>query len=188
MKNIKQSLFLKIEKHIGEFVYGGMDGCVTTFAVVAGSVGAKLNTSVILILGFANLLADGFAMSVGAYLSAKSEHENNLKKLKLDNNHKYLLLEDKNLPIRKGVATYLSFISIGLIPLTIYVFNQWFPLHQNLFLLTSIATGIGFLSIGYLKSKMNHIAVWKGMMETLILGALAAIVSYYVGFFIEQII
>ncbi|MEL6132877.1 MAG: VIT1/CCC1 transporter family protein [Bacteroidota bacterium] len=63
----------KYEEYLGEFVYGGIDGSVTTFAVVAGSVGADLSISVILILGLANLLADGFAMSVGAYLSTKSE-------------------------------------------------------------------------------------------------------------------
>ena len=69
-------IFKRFEKYLGEFVYGGIDGCVTTFAVVAGSVGAGLESAVIIILGFANLLADGFAMSVGAYLSSKSNKEN----------------------------------------------------------------------------------------------------------------
>tara|TARA_R110002096_G_scaffold83876_7_gene194188 strand:- start:12094 stop:12837 length:744 start_codon:yes stop_codon:yes gene_type:complete len=66
----------KWQDFIGEFVYGGIDGSVTTFAVVAGSAGAGLDASVIIILGFANLIADGFAMSVGSYLSNKSEIEN----------------------------------------------------------------------------------------------------------------
>ena len=66
----------RYQEYLGEFVYGGIDGCVTTFAVVAGSVGANLDSAVILILGFANLLADGFAMSIGAYLSTKSERDN----------------------------------------------------------------------------------------------------------------
>lgn len=64
------------QEYLGEFVYGGIDGAVTTFAVVAGAVGAELSMSIILILGFANLLADGFSMSVGAYLSTKSELDN----------------------------------------------------------------------------------------------------------------
>ena len=68
--------FLKhIRNYLGEFVYGGIDGSVTTFAVVAGAVGASLDSSIIIILGFANLLADGFSMSVGAYLSKKSERD-----------------------------------------------------------------------------------------------------------------
>jgi len=62
-----------LQKYLSEFVYGGIDGCVTTFAVVSGAVGANLETSVILILGFANLFADGFSMSVGAFLSEKSK-------------------------------------------------------------------------------------------------------------------
>jgi VIT1/CCC1 family predicted Fe2+/Mn2+ transporter len=66
----------RFQEYLGEFVYGGIDGSVTTFAVVAGSAGAALNSEVIIILGFANLLADGFAMSVGSYLSTKSEKEN----------------------------------------------------------------------------------------------------------------
>ncbi len=65
----------KWNDYIGEFVYGGIDGSVTTFAVVAGSAGAGLDSSVVIILGFANLIADGFAMSVGSYLSNKSELE-----------------------------------------------------------------------------------------------------------------
>ena len=71
----KNKRFAQLDKYLGEFVYGGIDGCVTTFAVVAGAVGANLNSNIILILGFANLLADGFAMSVGAYLSAKTEKD-----------------------------------------------------------------------------------------------------------------
>ncbi|MFA7325595.1 MAG: VIT1/CCC1 transporter family protein [Candidatus Kapaibacterium sp.] len=65
----------KFQKYLSEIVYGGIDGSVTTFAVVAGAVGADLGSSVILILGFANLVADGFSMAVGAYLSSKATHE-----------------------------------------------------------------------------------------------------------------
>ncbi len=62
-------------KYIGDFIFGGLDGIITTFAVVSGVVGANLGSSVILILGLANLFADGFSMAVGAYLSSKSENE-----------------------------------------------------------------------------------------------------------------
>lgn len=66
----------RFQEYLGEFVYGGIDGSVTTFAVVAGAAGASLDSKVVIILGFANLIADGFAMSVGSYLSTKSEKEN----------------------------------------------------------------------------------------------------------------
>ncbi|MFT7381641.1 MAG: VIT1/CCC1 family predicted Fe2+/Mn2+ transporter [Roseivirga sp.] len=68
--------FAKFQEYIGEFIYGGIDGSVTTFAVVAGAAGAHLDSAVVIILGFANLFADGFAMSVGSYLSTKSEKQN----------------------------------------------------------------------------------------------------------------
>ena len=51
--------------YLRDWIYGGIDGAVTTFAVVAGVLGADLSVTIILILGFANLLADGFAMAAG---------------------------------------------------------------------------------------------------------------------------
>jgi VIT1/CCC1 family predicted Fe2+/Mn2+ transporter len=62
-------------QYIGDMVYGGLDGIVTTFAVVAGVAGAELGAGVVLILGLANLFADGLSMATGAYLSSKSERE-----------------------------------------------------------------------------------------------------------------
>lgn len=72
----EKRFFARFQEHLGEFVYGGIDGSVTTFAVVAGAAGAGLDSAVVIILGFANLIADGFAMSVGSYLSTKSEKQN----------------------------------------------------------------------------------------------------------------
>lgn len=62
-------------QHLGDFVFGGIDGVITTFAVVAGTAGAELSAGVVLITGLASLLADGFAMGVGNYLSIRSDHE-----------------------------------------------------------------------------------------------------------------
>ncbi|MHB8897292.1 MAG: VIT1/CCC1 transporter family protein [Thermoguttaceae bacterium] len=62
-------------RYLKSAVYGGLDGIVTTFAVVAGVAGAELSAGIVLILGFANLLADGLSMAVGDYLSTKSELE-----------------------------------------------------------------------------------------------------------------
>ena len=61
--------------YLKDFVYGGMDGTVTTFAVAAGAIGAGLPSTVVIILGLANLLADGFSMAVGNFLGTKSENE-----------------------------------------------------------------------------------------------------------------
>ncbi|MEK7672460.1 MAG: VIT1/CCC1 transporter family protein [Patescibacteria group bacterium] len=72
---------------VPDFVYGGIDGAVTTFAVVAGVEGASLSVTVILILGFANLFADGFSMSVGKYLSDKANLEQYEKIRKIEFKH-----------------------------------------------------------------------------------------------------
>jgi vacuolar iron transporter family protein len=62
-----------IADFIQDIVYGGNDGIVTTFAVVAGGTGADLSVGIIIIMGIANLIADGTSMASGAYLSIKSE-------------------------------------------------------------------------------------------------------------------
>ena len=71
----RQSLFGKYDSYVPEFVYGGIDGAVTTFAVVAAAAGAELGAGVVLILGISNMLADGLSMSVGSFLSTKSDCE-----------------------------------------------------------------------------------------------------------------
>jgi len=58
-----------------DWIYGGIDGAVTTFAIVSSVVGSKLASLVIIILGVSNLIADGFSMAASNYLGTKSEHE-----------------------------------------------------------------------------------------------------------------
>jgi VIT1/CCC1 family predicted Fe2+/Mn2+ transporter len=80
----RNSWMSKFELYLPELVYGSMDGIVTTFAVVAGSAGADLTISIILILGLSNLIADGLSMSIGSYLSKKSEQDNYNKHLRIE--------------------------------------------------------------------------------------------------------
>lgn len=61
--------------YLRDWVYGGIDGAVTTFAVVAGVIGARLSPATILILGAANLVADGFSMAASNYLGTRTEKE-----------------------------------------------------------------------------------------------------------------
>lgn len=91
-----------LTKYLPEFVYGGIDGLVTTFAVVAGSTGANLPLNVVLILGFANLFADGFSMSVGAYMAEKAEH---------DTYHKHIQIEKQKIA-KKSKAKIASLRNI----------------------------------------------------------------------------
>ena len=61
------------EAYLGEFVYGGIDGIVTTFAVVSAVAGAGYEAGVMLVLGFANLISDGISMGFSSYLAEKTE-------------------------------------------------------------------------------------------------------------------
>lgn len=65
----------KGEGPLGDFVLGGVDGVVTTFAVVAGSAGGQLSVGTVIILGLANLLADGFSMGISNYLGTRSRQQ-----------------------------------------------------------------------------------------------------------------
>lgn len=62
--------------YLRDWVYGGIDGAVTTFAIVAGVAGASLPASIVIILGLANLLADGISMAAGNYTATKTELDN----------------------------------------------------------------------------------------------------------------
>ena len=63
------------QSYLRDWVYGGIDGTVTTFAIVTGVIGARLSPGIILILGGASLIADGFAMAAANYLATQAEHE-----------------------------------------------------------------------------------------------------------------
>lgn len=76
-ESLEEPAIHDVEKgqYIGDMVYGAIDGIVTTFAVVSGVAGASLSSGIVLILGFANLFADGLSMAVGNFLGTKSELE-----------------------------------------------------------------------------------------------------------------
>lgn len=62
------------------------------------------------------------------------------------------------------------------------------PIDSNLFLITAILTGFGFLTIGWLKAKINNAKIFKSMFETFVLGAIAAAVAFYVGNSLEYLL
>lgn len=227
----------KLHKYLSEIVYGGIDGSVTTFAVVAGAVGADLGSSVILILGFANLIADGFSMAVGAYLSSKATHEKfhkietvvdkefvssdvvdkerirsiytkkglkgklleditnetvSNKELYIDFNMKEIneMIHPELSSINIALATFLSFIIVGLIPLSYYLYEFLRGEKSNFdsFIVSCFLTSIAFILIGFFKSFITNKNKLKAIMETLLLGAIAASLSYILGSFLEKLI
>ena len=73
--------------HLRDAVYGAIDGTVTTFAIVAGVVGADLSTAIILVLGLANVLADGFSMAAANYSGTKAELDDALRLRRVEERH-----------------------------------------------------------------------------------------------------
>ena len=158
---------------IRDVVTAGNDGVVTTFAVVAGSLGASLSPSVVLILGFANLFADGLSMSTGAYLGVKSEIEfenNSGEKIKLGNK-----------PLINGLTTFVSFIIAGLIPLTPYLLK-----FENSFLVSSFLVFLTLLVIGVFRGIIARKSLIRTVIENILIGGVSAVVAYAVGSLVEK--
>lgn len=159
-----------------------MDGAVTTFAIVTGAAGANFSTQVILILGLANVFADAFSMAVGSYLSEKADQQLEAKK----NNVK----ADIESPVGASIATFVSFVLVGFVPLSVYIIDYVFGLGLGEgALVYSIFLTLGaFAGIGYLRAVVTKIDKAKSTLETLGLGVAAAIISYSLGTVLESII
>jgi len=171
-------------KYLPEFVYGGIDGAITTFAVVCGVVGASLGAGVALVLGIANLFADGFSMAVSNYLSTKSEtelHRYHKDKKKYEKLGKH--------PIKTGFATFISFVIIGFIPLFSFVLSLFFPIEKNIvFIVSIILTAISFLIVGYVKGIIVKKHPVKAAMETLLIGLVASTLAFLVGYLLRELV
>lgn len=90
--------------YLRDFVFGAVDGTVTTFAVVAGTAGAGLPRGVAIVLGLANLLADGFSMAVGNYLSTKVDRQLVDKARRMEERHIANIPEGEREEIRQIFA------------------------------------------------------------------------------------
>jgi vacuolar iron transporter family protein len=77
----------KVGNYLRDWIYGGIDGTITTFAIVAGVVGAELPATVVLVLGFANLIADGFAMGAGNYSATKADLDDYRRLVAVERKH-----------------------------------------------------------------------------------------------------
>ena len=87
--------------YLRDWVYGGIDGTVTTFAIMAGVVGASLSPSVVIILGIANLLADGFSMAAANYTGTRAERDEYDQLRHMEERHVALAPEGEREEIRQ---------------------------------------------------------------------------------------
>jgi VIT1/CCC1 family predicted Fe2+/Mn2+ transporter len=152
--------------YIRDLVYGASDGIITTFAVVSGATGGALTYSAVLIIGAANLAADGMSMGVGNLLSIRA-HE----RARAAQN----LPEEEAYPWKHGVATVLAFIAAGAVPMVPYLFPEpWGGRPVWSMALTFIAL---FL-VGVARATLTKERWWAAGLETLSLGALVAAAAY----------
>ena len=190
--------------YLGDAVLGGIDGCVTTFAVVAGALGAGFPRLVVVILGFANLIADGFSMAAGNFLGTKSQREEvrqifarkgfsgddlervvdvitRDRRLWIDT----MLTEEHGLqvqgpsPFRAGLATFLAFLLVGLVPLAPFIVPGIAP--GRMFTVSALATALAFVAVGIGKGMVLRRPLARSGIETLLIGGGAAALAYLVG-------
>lgn len=152
--------------YIRDLVYGANDGIITTFAVVAGVTGGALSPRAIIVVGVANLFADGLSMGVGNYLAIRSDESARAAAG---------LPELEGRPFRHGVATFLAFALAGAIPLLPYFFGF------GGFIACSVLTFAALFGVGALRTLVTLDRWWKAGLEMLGLGVLVAFAAYYSG-------
>jgi VIT1/CCC1 family predicted Fe2+/Mn2+ transporter len=161
-----------VGKYLPDIIFGASDGIITTLAVVSGVVGAALSTTVILVLGFANLLADGFSMGASNVLSRRSHTgEHALPTLADAANH--------------GAATFAGFVVAGIVPLAAYLV-PWFDGAR--FTAATVLALATLFAVGAARTFFTGRGWLVSGLEMLCIGAAAAAVAYAVGAFAAAVI
>lgn len=163
------------QHYLPDLVYGANDGIITTFAVVAGVEGAQLPTIVILILGVANLLADGFSMGASDFLSIRSRSA-------VERYERKAVSEP--FALRHGFATFLAFVIAGTVPLLGVVFSV--PVAYR-FPATVALTLSTLFVVGAARALVTRGRWWTAGAEMMLIGAVAAGVAYGVGALLAEI-
>jgi len=163
------------QHYIRDVVYGANDGLITTFAVVAGVLGGGLSPRTMLIIGAANLVADGLSMGVGNYLSIRA-HEGALAAQNRP--------EEESSPARHGLATLLSFVAAGAVPLVPFALG----LTNNAFAWSVCLTFIVMFTVGALRSLVTIDRWWRAGLEMLLLGVVVAVAAYVSGLVVGSLV
>lgn len=162
--------------YVRDLVYGANDGIITTFAVVAGVEGGALSASAVLIVGAANLAADGLSMGVGNYLAIRA----NESAREAEN-----LAEEESSPARHGLATVLAFVTAGALPLLPYALAV--PATSRAFDSIVLAMA-GLFGVGAIRTIVTAGSWWKIGLETLALGIVVGAVAFGAGALVASII
>lgn len=170
-----------LHRYVRDLVYGANDGIITTFAVVAGVSGASLSPRIVLILGIANLVADGFSMGASNYLGIRSERD-------AHDAVSGVPAAERDVPettaFMHGVATFLAFVVAGVVPLVAYLA----PIEgTSRFTWACILTLGAQFAVGASRTVVTRQRWWTSGIEMLLVGAVAAAVAWGAGRFVGQL-
>lgn len=155
--------------YIRDLVYGANDGLITTFAVVSGVAGGALSHVAVLVIGAANLAADGVSMGAGNLLAIRADE----RARAADG-----LPELETYPWKHGLATLLAFVVAGAIPLVPFLM----PIAASSRFTASTASTFGALFVlGCVRGLVTREPWWRTGLETLALGAVVAVAAYGAG-------
>lgn len=155
--------------YIRDLVYGANDGIITTFAVVSGVTGGQLSQLAVLVVGAANLAADGVSMGVGNFLAIRADERAREAEG---------LPELERHPWKHGVATLVAFVVAGAVPLLPYVMRISAP---SQLIASTAGTFITLFLLGAVRALVTKDRWWKTGLETLLLGAIVAGAAYGAG-------
>ena len=162
-----------MHRFVRDLVYGANDGIITTFAVVAGVDGASLTPRIVLILGVANLVADGISMGASNYLGIRSERQAR----QATGRGEYEEAIESS-PAAHGLATFLAFLVAGIVPLVAYLAPAG---GHDRFALACVLTLVAQFAVGAARTVVTRQGWWRSGMEMLLVGAGAAAVAWGVG-------
>jgi VIT1/CCC1 family predicted Fe2+/Mn2+ transporter len=160
--------------YIRDLVYGANDGIITTFAVVSGVAGGQLSQLAVLVIGAANLAADGVSMGVGNFLAIRADE----RAREADG-----LPELERHPWKHGLATLLAFVIAGAIPLAPYVVSLP-PMSQ--LVISTLLTFVALFLLGAARALVTRDRWWQTGLETLALGAVVAAAAYGAGLLVAS--
>jgi len=160
--------------YLRDFVYGALDGVVTTLAIVSGAAGAALEPVIGLILGVANLVADGISMGASNYLGLKSELEQTGASVARER------------PLRHGLATAAAFAAAGAIPLLAYVLPR--PADVSVFQVAVVLAAAALLLTGVVRARVSGKHSWLSVIEVMAIGGVACAAAYGVGALAQRLI
>jgi vacuolar iron transporter family protein len=154
--------------YIRDIVYGANDGLITTFAVVGGVAGGALSPAAVIVIGAANLAADGVSMGVGNLLSIRADER---AREAAD------LPELEAYPWKHGLATTIAFVLAGVIPLIPYLL----PGGERRLFWSSALTFLALFVLGASRAFVTVDRWWRSGLETLALGTVVALAAYAAG-------